>query len=100
MPFGGVQGLGVGLVGSSSEHAARMLLDAYGWSGEVKLINGNPEKPAQDVLQGRKESLAAEIETTETIDPMLPGELTLGSSRKEIQPINPAPPRFHTAVSL
>ena len=100
MPFGGVQSLEVGLVESSFEHAARVVLDAYGWSGEVKLTKGNPEKPAQDGLRGRKESLAAEIETTETIDPMLPGELTLGSSRKEIQPINPAPRRFHTAVSL
>jgi hypothetical protein len=46
----------------------------------------------QNIPWGVKESLAAEIGTTESIDPMLPGErITLVSSRKDIQPINPAP---------
>ncbi len=46
----------------------------------------------QQIPRGVKESLAAEIEATETIDPMLPGErITLVSARRDIQPINPEP---------
>ena len=46
----------------------------------------------QRIPRGVKESLAAEIEATETIDPMLPGErITLVSARRDIQPINPEP---------
>ncbi len=57
MPFGGIRRLGVGVEGSDSEHAARMLLNAYGWARRVTLVHGEPRELAQQVLQGELDGL-------------------------------------------
>ena len=57
MPFGGVKRLGVGLQGSSSDQAARILLDAYDWLDKVSLEHGQPEELAPKVLQGKLDGL-------------------------------------------
>ena len=57
MPFGGIRLLGVGVEGSDSEHAARMLLNAYGWTRQVSLVHGEPQELAQQVLRGELDGL-------------------------------------------
>lgn len=49
-PFDGIKKLGVGPQGGSSEQAAKIMLDAYGQTDQIKLVNGRVEDLAAQVL--------------------------------------------------
>ena len=56
-PFRGVEKLGVGLEGSSSDHAAGILLDAYGAGEKIKTFFGSASAQARDVARGKLDAL-------------------------------------------
>lgn len=57
LPFEGVSRLGVGPADGSSEQAAKILLDAYGRSDQVRLVNGKVEELADQLANGHIEGL-------------------------------------------